>query len=90
MLVLARRVGQRIRITTPDGTQIWLMITSIDDHGKKVRIGITAPLDYAIFREEVIALTEAHAAARKISGLVDVLKQVDSDRTEEPKQDPTS
>lgn len=47
MLVLARKVGQRIRIADE------VEITILEVAGKKVRIGVSAPCDIPIFREEV-------------------------------------
>lgn len=47
MLVLSRRVGQRIFI----GDQIVIQV--VDNRGDKVRIGIEAPDDVVIDREEV-------------------------------------
>ncbi len=47
MLVLTRKVGQRIRI----GDEITITLVRIQ--GDKVRVGIEAPRDIAIHREEV-------------------------------------
>jgi carbon storage regulator len=47
MLVLARRVGQQIRIA--DEVEIKIL----DVVGKKVRLGISAPCDVPIHREEI-------------------------------------
>jgi carbon storage regulator len=47
MLVLTRKVGQRIRI----GDDV--IITLVRIQGDKVRVGIEAPRDVAIHREEV-------------------------------------
>jgi len=47
MLVLTRRVGERIRI----GENIVLTVTAID--GARVRIGIEAPRSLPILREEL-------------------------------------
>ena len=47
MLVLARRVGQQIRIADEVEIKILEVI------GKKVRLGISAPCDVPIHREEV-------------------------------------
>lgn len=49
MLVLTRKVSQRIVI----GKDITITVVRVD--GNKVRIGIDAPSDVAIFREEVLA-----------------------------------
>jgi len=51
MLVLSRKVAERILITSPEGVQISLMMVEI--RGDKARIGIDAPKDWKIHREEV-------------------------------------
>lgn len=48
MLVLTRRVGERISI----GDDIWINVIEIDRG--KVRLGIDAPLDVAVMREELL------------------------------------
>lgn len=47
MLVLSRRVGERICI----GDSV--VVTVVRVHGDKVRLGIDAPLDVPVHREEV-------------------------------------
>ncbi len=47
MLVLTRRLGESINI----GDKIKITVVDID--GKQVKIGIEAPRDISIFREEV-------------------------------------
>ncbi len=47
MLVLTRRLGESIHI----GDKIKITVVDID--GKQVKIGIEAPRDISIFREEV-------------------------------------
>lgn len=47
MLVLSRKIGERIRI----GDDVVLTVVRI--HGDKVRLGIEAPNDVTIHREEV-------------------------------------
>lgn len=47
MLVLSRKIGERIRI----GENVTLTVVRI--HGDKVRLGIEAPGDVVIHREEV-------------------------------------
>ena len=47
MLVLGRKLGQKIVI----GDDIVIQVVSID--GNKVRIGITAPKDVPVNREEI-------------------------------------
>jgi carbon storage regulator len=51
MLVLSRFVGEEIEITAPDGTKLNLMVVEV--RGDKVRLGITAPKEYIIWRKEI-------------------------------------
>ena len=51
MLVLTRMQEEKVIITTPDGIRITLMVIAI--RGDKVRLGIEAPKDVAVHREEV-------------------------------------
>jgi len=51
MLVLTRKKNERIIITTADGQVIYLVVVEI--LSEKVRIGIEAPKDIRINREEV-------------------------------------
>ena len=53
MLVLSRRVSETIIITAPDGTQLTLMLVKV--RGDKARIGVDAPKNWIIHREEVQA-----------------------------------
>ena len=58
MLVLTRRKGQSIVI----GDDI--VVTVLDVKGDNIRIGITAPRDVQVYREELLAaLTEANTSA---------------------------
>ena len=47
MLVMTRRIGEKIMI----GSNITLTILSV--HGNQVRIGVDAPRDVGVHREEV-------------------------------------
>ena len=51
MLVLSRKVNEKVIITAPDGTQIVLMLVEVRDDN--ARIGIAAPTTYTIYREEI-------------------------------------
>jgi carbon storage regulator CsrA len=51
MLILGRKLGERIRLKV-NGIEIWVEVVRI--HGSDVRIGITAPKEVAIEREEII------------------------------------
>lgn len=53
MLIIARRKGQRIRI----GAGIEVVVTSIS--GGEVRIGIVAPAEVSVVRQEVHSAVEA-------------------------------
>ncbi len=52
MLVVTRKVDGRVRLTLPDGRSIWVMVCKISGEG--VRVGIEAPPDVRIEREEII------------------------------------
>lgn len=47
MLILSRKIDEKIKI----GTDI--TITLIDVHGDQVKIGVEAPKDVKVFRQEV-------------------------------------
>ncbi len=49
MLTLSRKVGERIMI----GADITIMVVDIKDNGSRVKIGIDAPRDIPVHREEV-------------------------------------
>jgi carbon storage regulator len=55
MLVLTRRIGERITI----GTNI--SVAFLDIQGQQVRIGIEAPREISVHREEVYRRLEAAA-----------------------------
>jgi carbon storage regulator len=48
MLVLSRKLGERQVIP-----QCGLVVTVVSVRGNRVRLGITAPADVAVYREEV-------------------------------------
>jgi carbon storage regulator len=56
MLVLSRKVGERILISND------IVVTLIEIDGSKVRLGITAPKDMPIHREEVHEAIKEKAA----------------------------
>ena len=58
MLVLTRKPGQSIMIG--DGVEVQVLSVA----GEKVRLGITAPRDVAIFRNEVYDRIESENAER--------------------------
>ena len=53
MLVLGRRRGERLAIDTPAG-RIWVLVVDAPIGGK-VRLGIDAPGDVRVTREELLA-----------------------------------
>ena len=53
MLVLTRKIGQRIVV--PD-CELAVMVIAIE--GKSVRLGISAPNDIAVYREEIWQISE--------------------------------
>jgi carbon storage regulator len=66
MLVLTRRRDEAIVIRNRFGTEIRLMV--VDIRGNKVRLGIEAPLEISIAREEVQKRESAvEAAARGLA-----------------------
>jgi carbon storage regulator len=58
MLVLSRKLGERIVV--PD---IDLTLTVVAIEGNQVRLGITAPLDIGVYREELWQRVAAGAEA---------------------------
>jgi carbon storage regulator len=56
MLVLTRRPGQSIMIG--DGVEVQVLSVA----GEKIRLGISAPRDVAIFRDEVYERIEGESA----------------------------
>ena len=61
MLILTRRVGETLVI----GEQI--AVTVLGVKGNQVRIGIKAPKDVAVHREEVATRQRGNEAAKKAS-----------------------
>ena len=51
MLILGRKLGERIRLTV-NGIEIWVTVERLGKHD--CRIGITAPPAVEIVREEII------------------------------------
>ena len=48
MLVLTRRIGETLRIADD------ILVTIVDVKGKQVRLGIDAPADVTVLREELV------------------------------------
>ena len=53
MLVLGRKVGERVRIVSPDGWEGWITVVELFQGRKAVRIGFEFPREVVILREEV-------------------------------------
>lgn len=52
MLILARRPDEKLTIYTPDGDHIQILIT--EARQGLVRLGIEAPPDYVVLRDELV------------------------------------
>jgi carbon storage regulator len=63
MLVLSRRLGEKIYI----GENICITVVDIDRG--KIRLGIEAPRDVPIYREEILPLKNADAGAPRSSAV---------------------
>ncbi len=48
MLVLTRRIGETLRIADD------ILVTIVDVKGNQVRLGIDAPADVSVLREELV------------------------------------
>lgn len=56
MLILTRRIGERLKITTDelkDSQSINVTVTVLGIKGNQVRLGIDAPRDVSVHREEI-------------------------------------
>jgi len=76
MLVLTRKVGESIRI----GNDVTVQVLAI--RGGQVRIGLTAPADVRIFREEIFRAVEGQnqqarlADDDRLSGAAELWEEV--------------
>ncbi len=86
MLVLTRKKGQSIMI----GDDIEVKVVEVD--GDAVRIGIKAPRDLSIYRQEIYeAIREENIrAANGASQVVDKLKEVQPEEEEENSEETDS
>jgi carbon storage regulator len=66
MLVLSRLKGEQIEITLPTGEII--LITVVEIHRGRVRIGVKAPRTIRVHRMEVAAAIEAGAVSPQSAG----------------------
>jgi carbon storage regulator len=60
MLVLSRKAGERLVVP-----RLQVAVTVLAIKGKAVRLGISAPADLAVYREEVWAQLNQQPSARK-------------------------
>lgn len=56
MLILSRKIDEKITIEIPGMEPIQIMLTDVI--GKKVRLGFDAPREYKIFRNETMKKQE--------------------------------
>jgi carbon storage regulator len=83
LLVLTRHVHQSIVI----GHDV--IVTVLEVRGDQVRLGITAPKDIQVHREEVFAaLTAANRQAASSASELEVLKELSSEPTASTKDGP--
>jgi carbon storage regulator CsrA len=54
MLTLARREGESIILTIDGMAPIRIMLSTVDKHRRQARIGIEAPDEVEIWREELL------------------------------------
>lgn len=52
MLLLFRKIGETIYVDTPDGSEIKIVVIALYQNG--VKLGIKAPENFNIYREELL------------------------------------
>ena len=55
MLLLSRKCGEKIVIP-----QLNITVTVLEIRGDRIRLGVTAPLNVSVHREEIWELRDAH------------------------------
>lgn len=65
MLVLSRGKNEGITLSLPDGRRIRVVAVDFRSHGTKVRLGVEAPSDIAVHRDEVQAVIDSEELSRK-------------------------
>ncbi len=67
MLILSRKVGEKVEIKLPDGRSVMVLVSRLNDH--QVRLGFQAPRDITIMRSELVSKQEfSHGSARMKHG----------------------
>lgn len=64
MLVLLRKADEEIQIHAPDGTVIRILVVGFKGPGREVRLGVTAPLEYGIWRKELVDAAAVEGGAK--------------------------
>ena len=70
MLILSRKVDQKIRI----GSDI--VLTIIDVRGDQVKIGVEAPSDVKVYRQEIFQAIQSENKAAASSGSLERLGEL--------------
>ena len=79
MLILTRRVGETITI----GTEIKVTVLGVS--GAQVRVGVDAPIDVAVHREEIYARIQAEEAGASSNHVDETLRPSVSVRVKKSK-----
>lgn len=63
MLILTRRIGETLMAETEDGTLITVTVLGVK--GNQVRLGVNAPKEIAVHREEIYHRIQQEKARKK-------------------------
>lgn len=74
MLILVRKAEQGIVITMPNGVEVTYRILAVE--GERVKVGITAPQDVQILREELLPDFEERVQRPKPEGRQNPLERL--------------
>lgn len=83
MLILTRGVGQSIKIEIAPGVVITVRIMKVNSHWKNIAIGIDAPEDIPVHREEIY---ERILKEREDADADKILRALEKDLQENPPQ----
>lgn len=61
MLILTRRIGERLRINDE------VIVTILEIKGNQIRIGVSAPKDIAVHREEIYRKSSPEQKAESVN-----------------------